>query len=129
MKNKKETRAVRRTHRTRGARVYSSAIRAAVQNKNSLKSRIKAIVFDFDGVVIDTLPRALEVWGHAFKEFKITHVTLNKDFFESDYRAMAQGLNISKHNLGKLDRLANRIVVDLHPTAAIRHKVFPSDAS
>ncbi|MBI2546063.1 HAD family hydrolase [Candidatus Woesearchaeota archaeon] len=123
MNNKKATKAVRRTiemhsisevPKTKvfvtsgtGASSASASPRSVAQGKEkgSSKSKIKAIVFDFDGVVVDTLPRALEVWGRAFKEFRITHVTLNKDFFESDYRAMAERLNISKHNLGKLEKL------------------------
>jgi len=75
-------------------------------NKNSKnKRKIKAIIFDFDGIIIDSLPKALEVWGYAFKEFKITGVKLHKDFFDSDYRDMAKRLNISRHNLRKLERL------------------------
>ncbi len=73
--------------------------------KNYTNRRIRAVILDFDGVVIDSLPKALEVWGYAFKEFNITNVKLDKDFFESDYIAMAEKLNISKHNLRKLEKL------------------------
>lgn len=107
MKRKRIKKAVHRTARIRGAKARRAlSARSAVQDKNSgANFRIKAIVFDFDGVIIDSYPRALEVWGYAFKEFKITNVTLDKDFFESDYRAMAKKLKVSDHNLKKLERL------------------------
>ncbi len=76
-----------------------------MKNIKSRQRKIKAIIFDFDGVIIDSLPKALEVWSYAFKEFKITNTKLDKDFFESDYKDMAKKLSISKYNLRKLEKL------------------------
>ena len=60
-----------------------------------LKHReIKAVIFDFDGVIIDSLPRAFEVWEFAFKKFKKKDVKLDRDFFEVNYRDLAKKINI-----------------------------------
>ncbi|MDO8740720.1 MAG: HAD family hydrolase [Candidatus Woesearchaeota archaeon] len=67
--------------------------------------KIKAVIFDFDGVVIDSRARAFEVWEFAFKKFKKKDVKLDRDFFEADYKDLAKKINISKNNLKEVEKL------------------------
>jgi len=74
----------------------------------------RLVIFDYDGVIADSLPMIREVYDLIAMEFKVAKPVgfeYYKDFFELDYRRTLQKWNImSEEDIAKVNLIFNREV-------------------
>jgi phosphoglycolate phosphatase len=63
-----------------------------------MEDKIKAVLFDFDGVIVNSLDEIKKIYNIIFDEFNIKEnrlIIYQSDFFEADFRVTLKKINIS----------------------------------
>lgn len=91
--------------------------------------KTKLIIFDYDGVLVDTFPLACSAYHAIFKEFNIkTNVSTEqfRDFFEVDWTKNLAVLGISdKKDIEKCELIFRSIVADSNKNVKIYSNIEP----
>lgn len=91
--------------------------------------KTKLIIFDYDGVLVDTFPLACSAYYAIFKEFNIKNNVSTeqfRDFFEVDWTKNLAVLGISKKkDIEKCELIFRGIVADPNRSVKIYPKIEP----
>lgn len=83
---------------------------------------IKAVVFDFDGVLVDTLPATASIYRIILKKYGKQSYTDEefRDIFDSDWREVLKSLG-----LGSPEQIADSERIYMKEIAKLDHPIFP----